>query len=753
MTACDGGCVDLQRASHDCGACGNRCAAGEVCNGGSCAPASELASSLEHAASAARSSRVAARPRGLGAGTWIARGPFIGGRLDAIVVSPTSSSTVVVGTPGGGVWRTTNNGASWVQPLSYALGDFSITHMEWDRASANNLFMTTYNGLYATTDLGDHFTALVNSGAFPAPLMPLRVGGGAAHTADAYGFAQLVLGATRIVLYAPPCEGLFYSYDGVSFTQSLPFPGGSGNPDNCLQSIAADDTTGYVYFSTMGGGAATPARLYRSASPWTTTTPSLSWNLANTGLPNGQSVNSITQTSVAGGGVTYPNNLAAAVSTSGSGYQVWTTSDGLSWSMTAGQATSANWDARVIAYPGGNDLFLGMPAGWASQNYGATFNLFSTNSDHADFRAYYFSPAFGLMWGANDGANAAVSQRNITRWTWSVGAAPAAPATVPVIGISGWQAYFAEATAAPTASGRRLFTGSQDDSVLCSDDQGASWTTAGTPGAGDALALRYSPAAPGRAFFITDDGNLQYSSNVNAASCAGVTWTSVTVGYGNPEVWMHAQIAASPTNASKVYLAGNLNKLWAVTIGAGNVPHATPAPAISVIVDGAGALVIGTEGSGVYRSIDDGATWSAFGLNVPAPQLVLDLAWSPTGGGAGTYFAATTGGLYRLLPGGAWTLVNGGGGYTVSAVAVDPHCASRIYDGFGYVSQMGQHRGGVMVSSDGGTTWSTITSGLAIHQSPVAALQVDPSSSRYLYAASYGLGTWVYDYGVTLSCP
>ncbi|TMQ07388.1 MAG: hypothetical protein E6J91_35615 [Deltaproteobacteria bacterium] len=611
-------------------------------------------------------------PRGLGGGTWIARGPFIGGRLDAIVVSPSSSSTVLAGSPGGGVWRTINNGASWIQPLSYALGDFSITHMAWDRASANNLFMTTYNGLYATTDLGDHFTALVNSGAFPAPLMPLRVGAGPFHTPDPYGFAQLVLGATRIVLYAAPCQGLYYSYDGVSFTQSFPFSGGSGNPDNCIQSIAADDTTGYVYFSTMGGGAALPARLYRSAGPWTATTPSLSWNLANTGLPNGQSVNSLTQTSVAGGGVTYPNNLAAVVSTSGSGYKVWTTSDGTSWSMTAGQATSANWDARVIAYPGGNDLFIGMPVGWASQNYGATFNLFSTVSDHPDLRAYYFSPAFGLMWGANDGSNAAVSQRNITRWSWSVGAAPAAPTAVPTVGISGWQAYFAEATAAPTVSGRRLFTGSQDDEILCSDDQGASWTTAGTPGGGDALALRYSPAAPGRAFFITDDGNLQYSSNVNAASCAGVTWTNVAVGYGNPEVWTHAQIAASPTNASKVYLAGIANKLWAVTIGAGNVPHTTPAPAISVIVDGAGALVIGTEGSGLYRSIDDGATWSSFGLNAPAPQLVLDLAWSPTGGGAGTYFAATTGGLYRLPPGGAWTLVNGGGGYTVSAVAVDP---------------------------------------------------------------------------------
>src|SRR5581483_3213639 len=106
-----------------------------------------------------------------------------------------------------------------------------------------------------------------------------------------------------------------------------------------------------------------------------------------------------------------------------------------------------------------------------------------------------------------------------------------------------------------------------DDEVLCSDDQGVNWTTNGTPGAGDALALRYSPASASRAFFITDDGNVQYSSDVNATTCVGVHWNTITVGYANPNVWTHAQIAASPSNANKVYLAGNFSKLWVVTVG------------------------------------------------------------------------------------------------------------------------------------------------------------------------------------------
>jgi hypothetical protein len=267
------------------------------------------------------------------------------------------------------------------------------------------------------------------------------------------------------------------------------------------------------------------------------------------------------------------------------------------------------------------------------------------------------------------------------------------------------------------------------------------------------LALRYSPASASRAFFITNDGNVQYSSNVNAASCAGVTWTSISVGFANSDLWTHAQMAASPSNANKVYLAGNNSKLWVVTVGGTNVSHATPANPLAVMVDGSGAVVIGTEGSGLYRSTNDGGHWSAFGLNASPPAAILDLAWSSTGGGAGTYFAATTNGLYRMPPGGSFTLVDGPSAYTVSAVAVDPHCATRIYDGYGYVGPMGQHRGGVRQSSDGGLTWDSITSGLPLHQGPIAALQVDPVSSRYVYASSYGQGVWTYDYGAAPGCP
>jgi hypothetical protein len=65
-------------------------------------------------------------------------------------------------------------------------------------------------------------------------------------------------------------------------------------------------------------------------------------------------------------------------------------------------------------------------------------------------------------------------------------------------------------------------------------------------------------------------------------------------------------------------------------------------------------------------------------------------------------------------------------------------------------------RGGVDVSADNGNTFNSITAnqtGVAIHQSPITDIQVDPLSSRYLYAAVYGRGAWVYDLGAAPSCP
>jgi photosystem II stability/assembly factor-like uncharacterized protein len=278
-------------------------------------------------------------------------------------------------------------------------------------------------------------------------------------------------------------------------------------------------------------------------------------------------------------------------------------------------------------------------------------------------------------------------------------------------------------------------------------------------GCGDYASLVFAPSDPNRAYARTCSNSVARTDNaVSAASCSGVAWTEVTptAGLNPPALWTRAMTAVHPTNPDRVYFARARDV--AVSIDAGNTltPSAffpgDGAQPVSVYVDAAGTIYAGTLEHGAFTSTDDGASWTPWALNSPAPRAVMNIAYSSAAGG--TFFLATTDGLYRLLPGGTWTQLSpGGAGYTVSDVEVDPGCPTRVYAALGFVGSLGVHRGGVLVSTDNGTTWSSITSGLTLHQAPIPDIQVDPSDSRYLYAAVYGQGAWVYDQGSTPSCP
>jgi hypothetical protein len=132
---------------------------------------------------------------------------------------------------------------------------------------------------------------------------------------------------------------------------------------------------------------------------------------------------------------------------------------------------------------------------------------------------------------------------------------------------------------------------------------------------------------------------------------------------------------------------------------------------------------------------------------------VLDIAQATSGSIAGTFYLATTRGLLRKTPGGSWTRQTPDASYIVNDVEVDPTCQSRVYAALGFAGHVSQHRGGVLRSSDGGTTFESITSGLDIHQALVANIQVDPANARYLYAGVFERGFWIYDAGPTPGCP
>jgi hypothetical protein len=688
------------------------------------------------------------------AGTWTELGPELGGRLDGIVADPNNPNVLVVASPGGGVWRTQQGSGGWQPAQNVGLADYSVFHLEWDRVRPGRLLASTWSDLYASTDLGDHWTDLTGFGGIPAPLMPPD------HGTDPKPFAQLKLSDTEsVILWSKPCQGLYYSYDGVTFTQHWPFSGGSSNPDNCIQAVAADDLTGHVYFSTMGFDFFEAAHVYANTCAWTTTTPCLSWAAANTGLPAGITVPALAWTGVANRLAAAMNSYRGAVSTT-----VFVTTDGSLWSATSSLPAVSN-DARPLLWPALNQLFLGTVEPYQTTDLGSSWSAMHLANAHPDTRAIfaqtYEGGKRGYVWTATDGVISG-SYANITRWSWTPGNTPSGGTAVSIQGLRVWQPYYVAVASQSSRQVPRLFIGSQDNDALCSDDDGATWTTNGSPpslGCGDFPSLVFAPSNPDRAYSRSCGAGVARTDNaVSAASCDKVVWTALTPSGGPslPHLWTRAMTAVHPTDPDRVYFA-RLRDVAISNDGGASLTISAPFPGdgaepVSLYVDAGGNIYAGTIEQGAFVSTDNGGSWLPWGLNSPAPRVVMRIAYSPVAGG--TFFMATSSGLYRLRPGGTWTrMTDPSPGYTASDIEVDPDCPHRIYMALGFVALLGVHRGGILMSTDNGTTWTSITSGLTIHQAPIADVQLNRFNPRYLYAAVYGQGAWRYDPGNALDCP
>ncbi len=146
----------------------------------------------------------------------------------------------------------------------------------------------------------------------------------------------------------------------------------------------------------------------------------------------------------------------------------------------------------------------------------------------------------------------------------------------------------------------------------------------------------------------------QVTSRINAAFPAGLT-TADTQATGIAVDPYHAQIAylslsgfTAATHIGHVFRTADFGQNWAEDDGAGGSSPLPDVPILRVLVDRddpTGNTLIAASDTGVFRSIDDGASWTAFNLGAIPAVPVFDLEQSLTG----TIFAATHGrGAYLL---------------------------------------------------------------------------------------------------------
>ena len=682
-------------------------------------------------------------------GTWKQMGPPLSGRVTGIVASPANPDLLIAASGGGGIWRSINGGQSWTQSASQVLPDNTVLKLEWDKLNNGRLYAITYSDLYASTDAGISWKNLTGSGGMPSLPLP-------ANFLDPAPFAQLLYPAGgRTIFWSKPGSGIFYSNDGIIFKQHYPFPGAAGNQDNFIGSITADDATGRIYFAPMQTSTTAMAKLFRSSCSWMPGKPCLSWEPANTGLPQQSAVSNIVWCKSA------DRLLLSVISGPSSKSYFYTSIDGKNWNPCPNQPVMGIYPIRLLAISA-NLIIAGGVNIVATSDFGKSWSSIYFPNLHPDIRSLYYAsyPTGGFLWAGTDGVSSGAYYA-MARWKCDGLNIPSQPVKVSATGIVSWHSYYVNLLHLKgNQTTRRVFTGAQDNGNMATDDGGGSWNILyQKDGCGDKIALAIAPSNPDIAYGVSCDGAV-ISKTVNAASAPSpkeIAWNVLSVPaapYGFH--WTHATIAINPADANKVCMASVFGKILISSTG-GSTWYTSVLPdnakPVCVWMVKYLSILTGTSEHGIYRSTDQGITWKPFGLNSGFGGAVLKVIYSTASGGS--FFAATSKGLYRRLPGaGDFQLLPGavGAGHAVSDVEADPLCPSRIYISLGAWHHKLYHRGGVLISQDNGNSFKSITAGLLLHQVPVSDIVIDPVQPRYLYVATYGTGIWKYDAGVLPAC-
>jgi hypothetical protein len=247
-----------------------------------------------------------------------------------------------------------------------------------------------------------------------------------------------------------------------------------------------------------------------------------------------------------------------------------------------------------------------------------------------------------------------------------------------------------------------IYTNGSTDWYLMSE-RPISWTV-GTV----ALARRADPAIPAAVYagvtYAASDFYIDYVwGDAFVSTDAGETWGTVLPNLADPwsALWTAAPALAAAartqTTPATIYTGPGDNQVCWIRDG---TPVACTrlngsAEAVNVlVVDQRNPHVVyaGTNGSGVYKTTDAGATWSGGGSGAVRAVVIDPLTQS-------TVYAATSdqGVLKSTDGGGTWTAANADLGADIRALAIDPLTPAILYAATG---------AGVFKSTDGGASWN-----------------------------------------------
>lgn len=637
---------------------------------------------------------------------WTPLGPGnIGGRIRAIIVRPSNTSNILAGSVAGGVWKSTDGGASWNPKLDNG-AQLSISCMVKDPSNENIIYAGTGEGwtnldavygggIYKSTDFGDTWTLLPSTLTVPFNFKNVR-----SMAIDPSGNLYAVTFAYNIkdgVGSFITNGGLYKSTDGGTSFATINSTNFATNYFNGYDVVPF--TASNIIFAT-GSNGATLGGIYRTTNGGTTWTqitanlPSANYsriafakdpNNANTAYAQFESKSYVS-----------PDfGLAGIFKTidAGATWTALTRPDTLYSTGGLSFLSKQGWYDNVIAvdpfnsnnlYVGGVDMMKSTNSGnsWFQLTYWDPF--FGTPSIHADHHAIVFDPVTANVVYCGDDGGIQKTINGGTTWT--------------VLNNNLQITQFYGGAVSPTGA---TYSGGTQDNGHLKFSSGTNWNEV-FGGDGGYAAQDQTNALVSYEEYVY----LQMSKTTDG----GTTWNSCTSGLtdvNTTNCLFISPFAMDPQN-SAVLVAGS-NKVWITTNSAGNwtqVSNALTAGHVSaVIIADASTTFLGFAGT------TDGHVFKCVSLD---PTLGIN-TWtdiSPTGNNAAY----------------------------VRRISIDPSNQQNIYACYsGYNNNGVSPSKHVWFSSNQGTSWTDVSGDLP--DVPVHSLLVDNAIPTTLYI---GTETGVY---------
>ncbi len=673
----------------------------------------------------------------------------VAGRTTAIVVGP-NTGVIYIGTAGGGVWKSVNDGATWT-PLTDKQQTLSTGSLALDITDGtdNTIFVGTgefHNssdsyrgvGVLKSTNGGATWT-LVGTG------LP---------NFGVYNASSVFIGAMAAngsTIFAGTSAGLYRSTDSGT-TWSL-MTVAAGNTTAPVTDLTVDGTNVYAVLSRTTN-ALTGAGIYKS----TTGGASGSFTQQTTTLP-AASTWGRSQLAIARG---TPNTLYLAISTGtnvtngGNLLGIYKTTDGgANWAVTAISPSTLNymngsfttssagqgWYDNSIAvdpananlvYAGGVHVVVSTDGGatWAKVvDVYCNFTSPCNASIHPDQHGF----AFGIsgtprpLYVGNDGGVFKTANGNLgTSATWS-----GLNATLNIT-----QFYGGGTT--PNYTTNSIVAGG-------TQDNGTSRSTATTAGTwngllgGDGSYIGLDPASPDMTMYASyPNGTLKRTTNANAGS--SIVWSDRYPPTQCTSTLFVNPFLMDPTDGNHLLYSGYGVACQSVDGGANWTQSAVQSGfytrAFAIAPTDSAVIYAGVNGA-AYRATNgnttSAATYSACGSGLPATPFT----WLAVDPADATIAYATYGGfgighVFKSTNCGAWSNITG----TLPDIPTTSIVAYPISGGTALVIGTDV---GVFVSTNNGTTWSKLTNGLP--NTIIGQVFKDGASST-LFVATHGRGMW-----------